>query len=40
MTDVFLSYSRSDAEQAENIIKALQSAGVAVWMDKDLRGQQ
>lgn len=34
-SDVFLSYSRSDADVAQRVKKALQANGLTVWFDKD-----
>ena len=36
MSDVFISYARSTAEQAGAIAKALRAAGYSVWRDEDL----
>jgi len=33
MSKVFISYARSDSDEAERLVKALQSANVAGWMD-------
>ena len=38
MTEVFLSYSRSDRESAEAIAHELQRLGIEVWWDHDLAG--
>jgi hypothetical protein len=34
---VFLSYTRRDHEQVEPLVKALEQAGVNVWLDNDIR---
>ena len=36
MTDLFLSYSREDAAQVEQLAKALQAAGYSCWWDREL----
>ena len=36
MTDVFISYSREDAAQAQQLAKALQAAGYSCWWDREL----
>jgi len=37
MADVFISYSREDAEKARRFAEAFQSAGLSVWWDDALR---
>jgi adenylate cyclase len=34
MSDIFISYSRKDSEQALSLAERLQSAGIGVWIDK------
>lgn len=36
MTDIFLSYSREDAAQVEQLATALQAVGYSCWWDRDL----
>ena len=36
MTDVFISYSREDAAQAQQLANALQAAGYSCWWDREL----
>ena len=36
MADVFISYARSTAGQAQAVAKGLRDAGFAVWIDEDL----
>ncbi len=36
MSDVFISYARSTAEQAQQVAQALGNLGYSVWRDKDL----
>ena len=36
MADVFISYARSTAKQAQAAAKALRSLGYSVWMDDEL----
>jgi hypothetical protein len=38
MSGVFLSYSRTDRELAEQVVRALRSIGVDVWWDQDMPG--
>ena len=34
MPDIFISYSRKDSEQAEQLAELLASAGLSCWIDK------
>ena len=36
MSDVFISYARSTAAQAQSVAKALRGLGYSVWIDDDL----
>ena len=36
MSDVFISYARSTAMQAQQVAEALRSLGHGVWLDDDL----
>ena len=36
MSDVFISYARSTAKQAQAVAQALRAAGYSVWIDDDL----
>lgn len=36
MSDVFISYARSTAKQAQQVAEALGNLGYSVWRDKDL----
>jgi hypothetical protein len=36
MTDVFLSYARMDANEAERLVRALKDSGFSVWWDPEL----
>ena len=38
MTDIFISYSRSDRERVARLAEALQSSGYSAWWDNDLAG--
>jgi hypothetical protein len=38
MSGVFLSYSRTDRELAEQVVRALRAIGVDVWWDQDMPG--
>jgi hypothetical protein len=35
MPDIFISYSRKDSEQAEQLAELLASAGLSCWIDKE-----
>jgi adenylate cyclase len=36
MSDIFISYARSTAKQAQQVAEAVRSAGYSVWWDEDL----
>lgn len=38
MSEIFISYARSDHERVEQLVHALHSAGYSAWLDSDLAG--
>ncbi len=36
MSDIFISYARSTAKQAQQVAEALRAMGYGVWIDDDL----